>query len=54
MQVDINLAYRRIRVAKPDAPERIKGRSRVRIQQRLSQTRLAGLTYGQILPSLRL
>ncbi len=49
MQVDINLAYRIIRVATLEAQERIKGRSRVRIQQRLSQTRLAGLTYGQIL-----
>ena len=49
MQVDINPAYRRIRIATEEAHERIKGRSRVRIQQRVSQTRLAGLTYGQVL-----
>ncbi len=50
MQVDINPAYRRIRVATKEAQERIKGRSRVRIQQRVSQTRLADLAQGQVLP----
>src|SRR5213078_2654289 len=50
MQVDIRSGYRRIRIATEEADERIEGRSRVRIQQRVSQTRLADLAYGQVLP----
>src|SRR5882762_382323 len=49
MQVDISPGYCRIRIATEEANERIKGRGRVRIQQRVSQTRLADLTYGQVL-----
>src|SRR5213080_1533250 len=49
MQVDISPGYRRIRIATKDAQERIKGRGRVCIQQRVSQTRLADLTNGQVL-----
>ena len=50
MQGDVNSVYRRIRVATKEIQERIKGRSRVRIQQRVSQTRLADVTNGQVLP----
>src|SRR6266508_5996422 len=50
MQVDISPAYRRIRISTEETQERIKGGSRVRIQQRFSQTCLAGLTHGQVLP----
>src|SRR3989475_3792862 len=50
MQVDISPGYRRIRIATKDAQERIKGRGRVCIEQRVSQTRLADLTNGQVLP----
>src|SRR5438094_5692376 len=50
MQVDISPRYRRIRIATEEADEGIEGRSRVRIQQRVSQTRLADLAYGQVLP----
>src|SRR5437588_1065847 len=49
MQVDISPGYRRIRIATKDAQERIKGRGRVCIEQRVSQTRLADLTNGQVL-----
>ena len=49
MKIYINPVYRRIRIASKEAHERIKGRKRVRIQQRVSQTRLADLTQGQVL-----
>src|SRR6266576_6857576 len=49
MQVNINPAYRRIGIATEETNERIKGRGRVRIQQRVSQTGLASLTHGQVL-----
>src|SRR5438132_12215408 len=49
MQIDISSGYRRIRVATKYTHEWIKGRGRVRIEQRVSQTRLADLTYGQVL-----
>src|SRR5256714_11682188 len=49
MQVDISPGYRRIRIATKDAQERIKGRGRVCIEQRVSQTRLADLANGQVL-----
>src|SRR5438067_3334908 len=49
MQVNINPVYRHVRIATEEAQERIKGRGRVRIQQRVAQTRLASLTYGQVL-----
>src|SRR5207253_4151440 len=49
MQIDISSGYRRIRVATKYTHEWIKGRGRVRIQQRVSQTRLTDLTSGQVL-----
>ena len=49
MKIYINLVYRRIRIASERAREGIKGRNRVRIQQRISQTRLADLTQRQVL-----
>src|SRR6266542_4424600 len=49
MQVDISPGYRRIRIATEETQERIKGRARICIQQRFAQTRLADLTYCQIL-----
>src|SRR5215475_2071342 len=49
MQVDVNPVYRRIRIATKEAKERIKGGSRVGVQQRVSQPRLADLTQGQVL-----
>src|SRR2546421_6637878 len=50
MQVYVSPGYRRIRIAPEEAEERIEGCGRVRIQQRVSQTRLADLAYGQVLP----
>ncbi len=41
MQVNINPAYRRIRIATEETHERIKGRAWICIQQRVSQTSLA-------------
>src|ERR1700742_3827568 len=49
MQVNINPAYRRICIATEETHERIESRSWVGIQQRVSQTRLAHLTHGQVL-----
>ena len=49
MQVNINPAYRRIRIATEETHERIKGRAWICIQQRVSQTRLADLTHGHVL-----
>src|SRR5262245_34914408 len=49
MQVDVNPVYRRIRIATKETQERVKRRGWVRIQQRVSQTRLADLTQGQVL-----
>src|SRR5882724_141474 len=49
MQVNINPAYCRICIATEETNERLKGRGRVRIQQRVSQTGLASLTHGQVL-----
>src|SRR5438552_14378623 len=50
MQVYVSPGYRRIRIATEEAEERIEGCGRIRIQQRVSQTRLADLAYGQVLP----
>src|SRR5262245_43342409 len=49
MQVYISPRYRRIRIATKEAHEGIKGRSRVRIQQRVSQPGLADLAQRQVL-----
>src|ERR1700730_231771 len=49
MQVHISPGYGRIRIATEGAHERIKRRSRVRLQQGVAQTRLADLTQGQVL-----
>src|SRR5215813_9010578 len=48
MQVDINPVDRRIGIATKVTQERIKGRSRVGVEQRVAQTRLAHLTKGQV------
>src|SRR5256714_5077288 len=50
MQVDISSGYCRIRIAPEEADERIEGCGRIRIQQGISQTRLADFAYGQVLP----
>src|SRR5436190_6854401 len=50
MKIDVNLVYRRIRIASKLAQEGIKGRNRIGIQQRISQARLADLTQRQVLP----
>src|SRR5438094_10385172 len=50
MQVYVSPGYRRIRIAPEEADERIEGCGRIRIQQGVSQTRLADLAYGQVLP----
>src|SRR5437016_14373889 len=50
MQVDISSGYCRVRIAPEEADERIEGCGRIRIQQGISQTRLADLAYGQVLP----
>ena len=50
MQSDINSAPSRLGVVGIEIEERIKGRSRIRIQQRLPQSGLAGSADGQILP----
>ena len=49
MQVDINPVSGRVRVSSKEALERIKRRGRVRIQERVSQPRLADLAYGYVL-----
>src|SRR6266508_165752 len=49
MQVDISPVYRRIRIASEETKDRIKVRARICIQQRFAQSRLADLTYSQIL-----
>src|SRR5437016_14128964 len=49
MQVDISSGYCRVRIAPEEADERIEGCGRIRIQQGVSQTRLADLAYGQVL-----
>src|SRR6266498_2198324 len=50
MQGNINSASGRLAVVAKDAKERIKRRSRIRTQQRLPQSNLAALAYGQVLP----
>src|SRR4029077_4484844 len=50
IQVDINPVYRRVRIATEETHERIKGRAWIWMQQRVSQTSLANLTHGQVLP----
>ena len=49
MQVDVNLRSGRLGVVGVEIQERVKCRSRVRIQQSLPQSRLTGFAGGQIL-----
>src|SRR6476646_5311672 len=50
MQGNINSASGRLAVVAKQAKKRIKRRSRIRIQERVPQPRLADLAYRQILP----
>src|SRR5215475_3666503 len=50
MQVDINSASSRLGVMGGEIQERIKCCSGIRIQERITQPRLAGFANGQVLP----
>src|SRR5215475_9472017 len=49
MQIDVNPVCRRQRILPKESSERIKGCTRICVQQRVTQTRLADLTQGQVL-----